>query len=693
MATAEIEDTNEHETYEQTQEAFATSVRTSLGSAQTEISARNGKIEEHDQYIYGDLLERNLDVPIGHDKTPVNWLLRTVEIHKNMFMSRGFQVISTYDNTDDSDAPDEQTKKRIQIENKKKQEYAEARKNLIDSIKRDNGGEAFWAMLAENASAVGDAAVKAYYDEENKKYVLSQIESVENLWAIWSRDDFRKADGYAFVFQVSLSKAVSEYGADEDAPTSPLGSPLATNNSQTNKSLAPNMPANVSSNGKTTSSQPMVTIMEYQGKLEGWGSKNGRLKRVSIGKENEVNVTIVGNKVTKVIDDPKKMPKYYVLPNKRQRRRAWGVSDISEAAININATYVETLSDWRTVAAKVNFPKFKAFGFGFDTQMPKPEKRKVQYLPLAEGQDIVPLAEGDANSVDFKQQMEELKEQFVRETGISRVLFDDPSVTLNSNQALLTSMKPTSDIAEAKKQLWTPIIIQLFEDALETIAQYEPAVRDLIGDDDNYSLKVMWPSLMQKEDPVFQQMLLNRKNAGLISIQSYLEAQGETKEELDRIRSEMQDPITASIHGNQLPVIAQQLIAPPSDKPQVKTNINLRGDLTPGQEANLAHQAGFNDGPFPPSMGPQGLQGLTAQENYDNQGFIQGGKQDGPQPINRGPDGSPIGPGAGGQQGQAQVTTQAQNQEGQGVMSQPGSGATTATPQGALNQTAQNQGA
>lgn len=236
------------------------------------------------------------------------------------------------------------------------------------------------------------------------------------------------------------------------------------------------------------------------------------------------------------------------------------MSDVSDEAINLNQTYVEIISDWRTVAAKVNFQKYKAYGFPPGTTLPKSESRKVQMLPMSEGQDVVPLDQGDSNQIDWRAQADEIKEQFVRETGLSRVLFDDPSVTFNSNQALLTSMKPTSDIAEAKKQSWSPIITQIFTDALETIALYNPDIKDVVDEEDNWSLKVMWPSVMQKEDPMYQSMLLNRFNAGTMSMQTYLEAQGETKEEIDRLKDEITDPVTSAILGKQLPLLAQTIV-------------------------------------------------------------------------------------------------------------------------------------
>lgn len=533
--------------YSRLKEEFASEARTKFQTLQTEIAQRNQEISERDDYIYGNRIERSLDIPIGHDMTPVNWLRRTVEIHKNMFMGRGFSVISSYDTNNTDNAADDDDAKRMEIENQKQKEYAEARMNMIKAIKEDNGGDAFWSTLAENASAVGDSCIKAYYDNDQDKYVLSQIESVENLYALWSKDDFRQVDAYAYAYQVSKQEAIRDYGAPEDVVTSTLGNPLDIISAS---STSPNL----------ATGQPMVTILELTGKIEGWAAEKGRIKRVKVGKETEFNALIVGNDVTRIVDEPKKMPKYYILPNKRQRRRPWGLSDVSDAAININLTYIETLSDWRTASSKINFNKYKAFGFGEDVQLPKPAPRTVEYVPLSEGQDIVELSQSQVDGIDWSRQLDEAKEQFVRETGLSRVLFDDPSVTLNSNQALLTSMKPTSDIAEAKKQLWAPIIMQIFTDALETIALNKPEIKDLVAEDDNWSLRVMWPSVMQKEDPVYQSMLLNRYNAGLMSTQSYMEAQGDSKEEIDRIRSEMVDPITAAILGKQLPLIAQQIV-------------------------------------------------------------------------------------------------------------------------------------
>lgn len=646
-------------------EALWNDLRNNLQETQGEVAERNQTIADRDAYVYGDKLKQALDIPVGHDFTPVNWLKRTVEIHKTQFMGRPFHVLSTYNAKDLSTAADDKEKERLKIENKKQKATAELREDTIRAIIRDNGGHSLFAEGAESASVVGDWVVKTWYDEDNAKFVISPVEAVEHCYAAWSQDDFRQHDIFAYAYQVSKAYAISRYGVDDKVATSPIGNPL--------EAVAGAVPLSQPSN------QAMVSIMEATGKIPGWCAKKGKIAKCARGEENEINVLFVGNKLQRVIDDPKKLPKYYIFPNKKARRRAWGLSDITDAAISLNLTYIETLSDWRTISNKVNFPKFKGFNFGPDVQLPKFKSRQIQMLPLSEGQDIGVLPMGDSGAVDFRSQLEEIKEQFVRETGVAQVLLDNSGVSLNSNQALITSMKPTSDIAENKKELWSPILVQMFSDAFETLAAYDKETYgDLADDTDPWTLRVQWPSAIQKEDPIYQQMLLNRWNSRTMSLQSFLEAQGESSEEIDRMRDEMADELTAAIHANQLPMVYTNAFAPPAE-PEPKVSVNLRGDLSPNQEANLASKHGFNDGPFEPSMVAQGYGGMRAQENEDNKGLLKGTY----------PNETPIQVGTDGQEIQA---TPAQNTPGTQPVSQPGSGATPVSPQGAVNQTNQNQG-
>jgi hypothetical protein len=572
-----------------------------LGGIRGEIDERNAHIADRDQYIYSDKLERSIDIPIGHDFTPVNWLRRTVEIHKTMVMSRPFQVVSTYDTQDLSTAQDDSERTQKEIENKKEKSFAELRRRLIDDMVRDNGGHAIFLEGAESASAVGSWVVKGFYDTNNDKYVISPVEAVENCYAIWASDNFREVSFFVYAYQVEPATAARLYGLEEDELlTSPYGTPfLATSGGSPGIQVGgPNSTVVPASSASEATGQPMVTILEGTGRLRGWASKNGSLRKVPVGRETPLNCVFVGGKRVRLIDELRDLPRYYIFPNRRERRRAWGRSDITDAAININLTYIETLSDWRTIAAKINFPKFKGFNFDPTTTLPKFKSREIQMLPLSEGQDLTTLPMGDGGSIDWSRQLDELKTLFVRETGVSRVLFDDPSVTLNSNQALLTSMKPTSDIAENKKQLWSPILVQMFTDAINAVADHKKEYRDLATG--NWSLKIQWPSVMQKEDPVFQQMLLNRWNAGTISLETYLEMQGETKEEIDRMRDDFYDPVTAAALGKALPQLAQYVLGLPTSTGQFASpqQVASPANNTPG--AAPVSQPGSGATPVPP---------------------------------------------------------------------------------------------
>lgn len=288
-----------------------------------EISDRNDDIEDRDAYIYDDLLERSIDIPIGHDFTPVNWLKRTVEIHKTMFMGRPFQLISTYDVKDVSNQSEED-RKRLEIENKKEKDFAEQRRNVWDAIIRDNGGHALFVDGAESASAIGTWIVKSYYDKDKQKQVLSPVEAVENCYVLWDKDDFRQFSLMGYLYQVNKDVAVRDYGLDpEQVSTAPAGNLLYIEGED----------------GGQTPKSDTVTIAEFTGQVEGWKPEGKSLVR---GKTAPFNALFVGTELVRLIADEKDIPKYYIFPNKKARRRPWGLSDITDAAININATYIDT---------------------------------------------------------------------------------------------------------------------------------------------------------------------------------------------------------------------------------------------------------------------------------------------------------------------------------------------------------------
>lgn len=680
--------------YDKLCQEFVGEVRSQLSTLTGEIALRNRVVQTNDAYIYGDLLQRSLKVPVGHDFTPVNWLRRVCEIHRTQTMGSGFTVSSSYHGVDVDSAFDPDAQGQLQLVNNKKKTFAEARNKLFQAILRDNGGDALFARMVENASAVGDSIVKMWYDDEQGKLCIDMIEAIEHFYVVWNRNNFREWDFTGYVYQISKQLAKDQYHVPDDVATSPLGMPLAVLSS--------------ANTVEYISTQPMVTIMEVNGRIQGWCTDgNGIIQRCEIGNETPFNAIIVGDRVKRVVDQVKSLPKYYIFPNKLIRRRPWGLPDITDSAININQTYIETLSDWRTVAAKVNFPKWKATGFGLGMQLPAPKPRTSEIIGLGEGQDIQPLQNPNSelgNELDFMRQLAELKEAFVRETGISMQLFDMPdSPAVTSKQVGMIAMQTISDQVEARRQLWEPIIRKLFEDGLNILALWDENIHEVVHGDDDWYIDVSWPPSMRKDDPAYVTMVLNQTMLGFQSVQTTLERLGiNAKEELDRLSDEMDNPLTAAIHGKLLTMLAEFKIAGPPTSAPPKINVSLRGDLTPEQETNMSVQHGFGSGPiYGPSAGPQGELGMRADDDAVNTGRISGQPYNTGQPVvtggqpvpqQGGPQGSPA-PGQTQPQPAQTMTPTTGGQPGQQMMSTPGSGTPTPnSPQGNINQQAQRRG-
>jgi hypothetical protein len=680
-------------------------INSALSQVEADVTARNSYINERDRIIYEDALFDSIDFPDGTDKTMYNYCARVVDIHTSQLMGRGFQVYSSYNKQDADEIAEPETpelpegmeemapqpekeKELIELQNKKLQRNADTRKRLIDAMIRDNGGMELFKHGARLGSAYGITVYKTWLDPKQKKINIRLLETPQNYYPIWADSDFRQREADAYVYQISKATAYKQYGSKlPDGgifATTKDGSPLGDGRTSD--------PVNTLVNGNSgstyedeTTKRRMVTVIDFTGILPGWSVKGKELIEVKAGEEKPFSALIVGGHVCQVITNPDYLPRFWYVPNVKEPRRAYGKSDLNDSAIEINRTLVETMSTWATIFQKEAGTVWKAKGFTA-ANIPKRKRKGATFIPMDYTQDIEPLTNpAGAITQQSEQLINELKDSFVRVTGIGRVMFDDPTINPTSNQALMTTLKGVIDIVEDKQSRWDPVIVEMFTDALELAAKLDPSIKEFVQGDEGWYLYVKWPSVLRREDATYQTMYLNRFNNNTLSLGSYLEAMGteDVTEEIDRIKDEMKDPVTAAILSRQMGVIANQVIAPPGP-PQPDVKVNLRGDLTPYQEANLAHKQGFNDGPFPPTAGPQGNQGLQAQENADNADFVTAPPYQGGTDIMRGPDGQPV-------EDQPNPTLTPDQNTGQ-TASIPGSGATAVSPEGAIAMQQQQEG-
>lgn len=672
-----------------------------IEKVESEVQSRNDYIERRDEYIFGDRLMEELEFIDGFDRTEYNWLERVIDIHTTQLMGRGaFNVYSDYDKRDlraSEDIGDQKQKEQDKLINQRLKADAEARTRAVQGIIDDNGGYDLFTDGARIASAYGFCVIKSWFSQEEQRWRISVLESPQNFRAIWDDSNFRERTADVYMYQISQQQAQERYGSEIGQNEEFAESELGTVDRETTNTSKP----------EEVGDQDMVTVKEYTGKLEGYKkspSNKNNIVQCNRGEETNLNLLVVGNKLVRILTDEDEQPRYFIVPNKKVPRRPWGRSDVSDTCISVNRTYLERMSDWITLANKTLFPRYLARGYASAAEVPKARQRTVEVFPADTEQSLEMVDQPREFGVEYPKLVESLKEEFVRAAGISRILFEDPNAASDSNQALMTTMKNTIDIVETKQKIWSQVLKELFTDALITSAKFLDNMEFVDTEEQDWSLHVQWASVLRKEDPIYQQMLLNRWNSNTMSLSTFLEEQSvlDPGEEVDRMRDEMEDPVTAAVHGRQVGALAMQKIAPDDGSGKPDTSINLRGDLTPYQEANLASQLGFQQGPFPASAGPQGTQGQAAQENADNEQFVRGDTMSEMTPIQRDQQGNPIQPNQqpnqqGGQQGGEQnqanpQVTSANNQEGTGATSQPGSGQPSVSPQGAINQQNQNEG-
>ncbi len=672
---------------------------TSLVTYQTDVTERNNYIDKRDRYLYGDGLFENLVIPDGFDQTLYNYLRPITQIHATQFMQDGFGVYSHYQaSTADSADPNDPQAVQVQdvqkLQNKMAETRAWAKKDFIDAMVRDNGGTRLWTDGAQVGSDYGSTLYQMWWDGDATKVRIQLIESIQNWFPVWSDTNFRERMGDAYVTQVNPIKANQQWQdkiPQGGFPTSYAGEPLTTIQGTTSTLTA--------SAGETVSSaqtrRPMVTVFNYTGYLTRVCEKNGEYYRCDDGDESMLSFKAVGNTVVDKIVKENEMPRFYYIPNSVVPRRPYGESDLPEAALQINETILQAKSDQITRANKVLYPIIQAIGFENGTIPPR-NQREMTMVPMQPGQQFLPV-QFDTQGVEYDRIIGDLMNDLLKISRVPRVLFDDPEVTLNSNQALLTSMRPILDVVSRKQAIWEPIVTKMFDDALELAALHNETVKEIVTQDEGNYLYVRWPSSLRKDDPTHQAMLINDLHAGAISIRTYLEKRGEqAQEEINRVAASMESPTEAAMQSGMLGTLAHYTIMKAQGIPPegiIQPHVSIKADMTPQQEANLADSYGWNKGPYGSSIGPQGNDGQHANDNYIN-APVMGGNQstltNTTLPPNGIPGPSQTPPGPGSQPGP--MVTPGQNVPGSSPMSMPGSGAAPVTAGGAVNQHNQRRG-
>lgn len=666
------------------EKTFVQDVMTALTGLEYDVTRRNDHMLLRDRCLYGDGLYSDLDIEDWFAQ--VNLVKRVVDIHTAQLMGRGFNIYSYYNKEDIAASEDPNEQKMAELRNKKRKANSDARKRAVEGIIRDNGGMAIFKDGARIGSSYGETVYKMWYDKTKKKVNITLLESPQNWRAFWADSNFRERDADGYVYQISLDQAMRKYGSKlaegEVFDTTKEGMPfmVSTSGDKTNDPLG--QLSNASDKARDTD-RTMVTVVDLTGFIAEYEGDGETIKKVKRGDEKALSVMIVGGKLVQVISKEELLPRYYRVANRVQLRRPFGESDISDSMIDLNKEIVQLMADETTWANKNLFKLIQAKGFTPES-IPKKKARRQQVVAMSQEQSLEEVDMKGQPLSEWKMLIDQKMDMFVRLAGVGRVLFDDPSVNANSNQALMTTLKGVVDIVEDKQSRWEPALRDMFTDALNLASTDIPELKDAVQTDEDWFLCVEWPSVLRREDASYQQMWLNLFNAGVVSWETYLEKIGmyDTGEEMDRVRDEMKDPIAAAVMGRALGEMAHQTLNKALGIPPwgyITPKVNLKGELAPQEVGNMAHNYGWDQGPYGDAIGPTGMDGQIAADNFMNAGFLNGNPRDGGSANYQGPT-QPANP---------QLTT---DQNTGQAASQPGSGAPAVSPAGAIAQNNQNQG-
>lgn len=644
-----------------------TDIMTALRGLEYDVTQRNNYMRTRYDAVYADGLYRELDIDGWFAE--YNLVGRIVDIFTSQLFGREFSMVSDYSKEDLSAYSDPNDEQQMQLKNKRLKADADMRMRVAKSIIADNGGMTRFEDGGRIGSSMGETVYKVYPDTKSKKVIISLLESPQNYRAGWSDDDFRERDFDAYVMQISVDKANREYKSKIPSEatffTSQPGNPLldyvgATNPLDSNANGIPSLRlgTNIAQTGRK-----MVTTVDFAGYLPGWGTKGGKIVKVDAGDENRICVYDVGGYIVDEITDEKLIPRYYPIPNRKVPRQAWGAADISDSLIDINKEIIRIMADEMAWADK-NLWKIM-LGKGFTEEQLsklKGKKRKTKLLATGLEQSIEEVGTSSQPLSEFEKLIDQRLDLFVRIAGVGRVLFDDPTINANSNQALMTTLKGVVDIVTTKQKIWEASLVEMFTDALYMASTFIPELKAVLDDDPNWAFRVEWPSVFHREDQTYQTGLINRLNSKSISIETFLQkADGsDGSEELDRIRDNYKDPTTAAIMGGITQALAEQVVSPAPTTPpapDVKYNVSVKADATADPHAN-ADLIRVVDPQLPDT------------------GAISGAKQG----VSLSPD----------QLSNPQLTTDQNSGQSASIA---GSGAPAISPEGAVARAAQNRGA
>ena len=366
---------------------------------------------------------------------------------------------------------------------------------ILNRVAEENDLDLVLLQAATNASVLGDAALKLFWDAASGRARVVGVDPFR-FFPTWAGDDVSTLREVALAGQLSLVEAQERFGITD------FGSRAALTLTLSQRERGPGL-------------LPGAGVVDT---LELWTATRFRL--------------VVGDQVVRDGPNPYGFIPFVHVPNLQPPNSSWGVSDLTHL-IPLNRELDERMSDQADMIRYHADPPVVFRGVEEHSDLPV-GPGTVWDLPRDAD---VALLEWRGNTPAVQDHIERVLRAIYDVSETPRTSFGD-SGRLLSGVALETELQPLVHRTLRKRVSWSAALRQCARMLLLLTERFEPGRAP--GAFAPYRSQVIWPQMLPRDDDADARRNLGLVQGGLRSHRQAMEALGELdpEMELQRIREE-----------------------------------------------------------------------------------------------------------------------------------------------------------
>lgn len=359
--------------------------------------------------------------------------------------------------------------------------------------------------LCKVLSMKGRAAVKVGYDGD--ELWTENIDNVENLWAEWTDDSYRRVRSWSYHSIISPDEAREVYGWDGGS-TKNIYNELAKMYGGSGEDHG-NALGLKSRNNKTISGRQNyigVPLIEFHYKNE----DDKVVNALFLGNGHQVSET-----VTKLPDFP-----YITVNCEQEPGNPFGIGD-AEPVVGLQKEIATRLTDWAEAVRRNGQDQWKTFNVRGLTPKDLPGGGRIFPLGSKEDEDVEPL-KFPIDNIGYSELMSNLYDEYRRITGIPPEVLGGGSIPSASSgyamairfQSVITRLGPRQIRLGTFYQTWARTMLKMMEIV-------EPSSKQVING--NYFTEIDFESVTPKDFAQTVNSLSQAVASGILSRRSAME--------------------------------------------------------------------------------------------------------------------------------------------------------------------------